>query len=115
MGVCVRAWRGYNEGDVVVKGVGMAVSNSELARREMGRIIVRNEPVRLRWVFEDLVSGDGHVLQCSFTCSARALPSAAEMRMLEEVFFHGSSALRADGVVEHFKTSLRAAAAASTG
>lgn len=93
----------------------MAVMLSELARREMGRIVVRGEPVRLRWVFEDLISGDGHGLSCSFACSARALASAAEVRMLEEVFFQGKLSLRAEGVVEHFRPALRAAAAASAG
>src|SRR5687768_5956817 len=102
-------------GEVVVKGVGMSVIQSELARREMGRVVVRDEPVRLRWVFEDLVSGDGHALACGFACTARALPSAAEVRMLEEVFLQGKLSVRTEGVVEHFRPALRAAAAASAG
>jgi len=92
----------------------MPLYSSEIARREQEELLIRPEPVRLTWSFEDLVTGDGHVLRCRFTCSVRALERPAERRMLEEVFLGRSAVLTSDGVLSHFHGALRAAAATAS-
>ena len=89
----------------------MPLADSELARREGGRIELRRAPMRLRWAMEKLVSGDGHELRAVFTCSVQVLAEAAEQQMLAEVFLNNSSSVWAEAVVAHFQPALRAAIA----
>jgi hypothetical protein len=89
----------------------MSLHTSEIARREGSDVHLRAEPLRIRWSFDDLVASDGHALRATFSASVRALPHAAERRMLEEVFLAGSRTLTADRVAQHFHPAFRAAAA----
>jgi hypothetical protein len=89
----------------------MVLADSELARREGGRIELRRAPMRLRWTMEKLVSGDGHELRAVFSCSVQVLGEAAEQQMLAEVFLNNSSSVWAEAVVAHFQPALRAAIA----
>jgi hypothetical protein len=89
----------------------MPLAESELARREGGRLELRKSPVRLRWVMEKLVSGDGHELRAMFSCSVQVRPEAAEQQMLAEVFLNNGSSLWAEAVVAHFQPALRSAIA----
>src|SRR5207253_621780 len=82
-----------------------------LARRQGGRLELRKNPMRLRWVMEKLVSGDGHELRADFSCSMQVLSEAAEQQMLAEVFLNDGTSLWAEAVVAHFQPALRAAIA----
>ncbi len=88
----------------------MPLHESELARREGGRLELRRAPMRLRWVMENLVSGDGHELRAEFSCSVRVLADAAEQHMLAEVFLNNGNSIWAEAVMAHFQPALRAAA-----
>ncbi|HEV8291827.1 MAG TPA: hypothetical protein VGP94_07870, partial [Tepidisphaeraceae bacterium] len=89
----------------------MPLGESELARREGGRLELRKSPMRLRWVMEKLVSGDGHELRAEFSCSVQVLSEAAEQQMLAEVFLNNGNSLWAEAVIAHFQPALRAAIA----
>jgi hypothetical protein len=89
----------------------MPLQESELARRESGRLELRKSPMRLRWTMEKLVSGDGHELRAEFSCSIQVLSEAAEQQMLAEVFLNESNSLWAEAVIAHFQPALRAAIA----
>jgi len=89
--------------------------NNELARRENGRLQLRQGPVRLRWNLDDLVTADGHKLHCSFTASVAALDDPSERRMLEEVFLARGFNVTTEAVIAHFAPALRAAAAKAAG
>lgn len=91
----------------------MPLYSNEIARKDGTGVQVRAEPVRARWRLEDLAAADGHALRVGFACSVRALPDEAEKRMLEEVFLNANPAVRVDDVVEHFRSSLRPALAAT--
>jgi hypothetical protein len=91
----------------------MPLLQGEIGRREGGRVMVRGEPVRLRWSFDDLVSSDGHEIQGVFSCSVRALEADADRRMLEEVFLAVRQAISGDAVIAHFHNPLRTAAASA--
>ncbi len=90
----------------------MPLLSSQIARQENGRITLRDDPLQVTWHFDDLVAADGHLLQCDFSCSVRALPQPAEQKMLAEVFLTHSPVLTADHLVQHFHTALRNAATA---
>ena len=68
---------------------------AELARREGGRVAVRETPLRFRVDLADLVTSDGHRLNVSFCCSVIALPEAAERQMLEEALLSDRAAATA--------------------
>src|SRR5438874_7516754 len=86
----------------------MPLAESELARRESGRLELRRTPMRLRWVMEKLVSGDGHELRAEFSCSIQVLSDAAEQQMLAEVFLNNGNSLWAEAAIAHFQPALRA-------
>jgi len=96
----------HNDGERI-----MPLQESELARRESGRLELRKSPMRLRWIMEKLVSGDGHELRAEFSCSVQVLSEAAEQQMLAEVFLNESNSLWAEAVIAHFQPALRAAIA----
>jgi hypothetical protein len=89
----------------------MSLRDNEIARRQEGKVELRTQPLRVRWVFDDLLTSDGHELRTSFTCSARALPDSTERRMLEEVLLGSRYALTDEDVAAHFELGLSAAAA----
>lgn len=84
---------------------------NEMARSWDGRVEIRPEPLRLRWNLAELASADGHRLKCSFACSIRALPDAAERKLLGEVFLGRRVSATADHIVAHFSPALQADAA----
>jgi hypothetical protein len=67
--------------------------------------------MRVRWLMEKLVSGDGHELRAEFSCSIQVLSEAAEQQMLAEVFLNDGNSLWAEAVIAHFQPALRAAIA----
>ena len=89
----------------------MSLHESELARREAGKLELRRGPMRMKWGFEKLVSGDGHELRAEFSCSVRVLAEAAEQQMLAEVFLNNGNSIWAEAVIGHFQPALRAAIA----
>src|SRR5438309_1982322 len=89
----------------------MPLAESELARRQGARLELRKNPMRLRWVMEKLVSGDGHELHAEFSCSIQVLSEPAEQQMLAEVFLNDGNSLWAEAVIAHFQPALRAAVA----
>ncbi|MGE5608648.1 MAG: hypothetical protein ACM359_05315 [Bacillota bacterium] len=91
----------------------MALYSTELARREGEQIELRAEALRANWIFDDLVSADGHTLRVVFTCSIKALDEPAERKMLAEVFLAKTSVLTTEAVVSQFQAVLRAAAVAA--
>ncbi|HEV8608022.1 MAG TPA: hypothetical protein VGQ99_21985 [Tepidisphaeraceae bacterium] len=89
----------------------MPLQDSEFARRDAGRLELRKSPMRLRWIMEKLVSGDGHELRAEFCCSLKVLPEPAEQQMLAEVFLNDGNSIWAEAVIAHFQPALRAAIA----
>src|SRR5687767_12011454 len=89
----------------------MPLGESELARREGGRLELRKNPMRIRWLMEKLVSGDGHELRADFSCSVQVLAESAEQQMLAEVFLNNGNSLWTEAVITHFQPALRAAVA----
>src|SRR5688572_11401993 len=91
----------------------MPMLENDLARRQTNGngLELRPQPVRVQWVWDDLITADSNDLKCAFTCSVRALSDPTERRMLEEVLLGPRTALRAEHVVTHFSPTLRAAAA----
>ena len=61
--------------------------------------------MRLRWVMEKLVSGDGHELRADFSCSMQVLSEAAEQQMLAEVFLNDGTSLWAEGISKTVRMS----------
>lgn len=88
----------------------MPLRDNELARRQEGRLELRPQPLRVRWSFGELLTGDGHELRAVFSCSARALPDPTERRMLEEVLLGPRYSLSDEEVANHFDAALRGAA-----
>src|SRR5438105_3243700 len=70
----------------------MPLLHNELARWKNGQLELRPQPLRVKWVFEDLVTSDGHGLRCTFTCSVQGLADPTERRMLQEVLLAGRPA-----------------------
>jgi len=93
----------------------MAVAETEVARKEAGRIVVRSGAVRLRWVFDDLTSSDGHTLRAVLSAAVQAVDDAAERRLLEEAFLTRGSAVTSADVAEFFGNSLEPAARRAAG
>ena len=88
----------------------MSATSVELARRYEGTVIVRPQPLRLTWRFDDLVTSDGHRLFLRFTCGIRAIDDPAQKQMLAETFLQGDPTADDRRVVEHFAPALRAEA-----
>ena len=89
----------------------MPLNDQELARREEGRILLRPSPLRMRWLWNDLATADGHTLSCTWTCSVRTLDESVERQMLAEAFLSNKNALTCEDVTAYFAPALRAAAA----
>src|SRR5947207_15660871 len=89
----------------------MSKFDRELARRDgSGRIVFRDEPLRVRWRLDELAASDGHMLRIAFSCSAQALDNPIERRMLAETLLADRDAVNSDDLSAHFHSPLRAAA-----
>src|SRR6266550_3519700 len=90
----------------------MSKFDRELARRDgSGRIVFRDEPLRVRWRLDELAASDGHMLRIAFSCSAQALDNPIERRMLVETLLADRDAVNSDDLSAPFHSPLRAAAA----
>jgi len=70
-----------------------------------------DQPSRLSWSFDDLVSSDSHTLRCRFSASLRVAETDADRRMFEEVFLGNGKREPTTAVIgSHFASALRAAA-----
>jgi len=88
----------------------MPLLHNELARWKNGQLELRPQPLRVHWVFEDLVTSDGHALRCTFSCSVQGLADPTERRMLQEVLLQGHHSVTDATVAAHFAPALRGAA-----
>jgi hypothetical protein len=88
----------------------MPLLHNELARWRNGQLEVRPQPLRVKWLFDDLVTSDGHGLRCTFTCSVQGLSDPTERRMLQEVLLEGRHSATDETLAAHFTPALRAAA-----
>src|SRR5580658_9746305 len=86
------------------------LKESELARREVGGIVLREGALRVRWEFEDLIASDGHRVNGSFGCMIQALPQPVERKMLEETFLARSASVLTEDIAAHFQPKLEEAA-----
>jgi hypothetical protein len=89
----------------------MPLQAHELARRESGALILRDQPIRVRWNFQHLTTSDAHGLSCTFATSVAAVPENIERRMLAEVLLADRDTLTADDIAAHFLPALQPAAA----
>jgi hypothetical protein len=85
----------------------MQLLDDELARRTSEGVILRAQPLRVKWSVEGLVANDGHKVNVRFSCSVRALPEPSEREMLAEVLLNGKHAAFDKDVAEHFRSPLR--------
>ena len=98
---------------------------NELARRDpsagafgpaaASALQLRPQPLRARWVIDELFAADQNNLRCTFSCSVRALPDPTERRMLAEVLLGPRRSLTVADVVAHFAPTLRNAAGDQAG
>lgn len=88
----------------------MPLLPNELARFENDRLLLRPDPARLTWTFDDLPAADGHALRVRFACGARPLDEAAEAAMLRDVLMGPRRAVTFDDVGKYFAAALRSAA-----
>lgn len=82
--------------------------DGELARREGGRVSVRQEPLRVRFELPDLLTADGHRLHVLFACCVLPLAERAERQMLEEAFLSDRNSAAVADVSRHFTPRLKA-------
>jgi hypothetical protein len=91
----------------------MLMQDAELVRRGPRGIEIRLEPMRLRWEWDNLPTGDGHFVRITFDATVRAIDSATDRAMLEESLLHARSTATSRDVVSLFAPALRSAAAKS--
>jgi hypothetical protein len=84
--------------------------DSEFARRTETGIQIRPGAVRLRWELTDLATADGHLARGTFAGSARALPEANQLKMLDEALLGSNSVVGLADVVAYFAEAISAAA-----
>ncbi|MDP9172723.1 MAG: hypothetical protein M3O30_02510 [Planctomycetota bacterium] len=86
------------------------LNDSELARRNGGRIEVRAGGLRVSWEIADLVTRDGHAAVLNFSCTARGLPSVTEQKMLEEAFLSRKESVGIGDVSVYLASAIKSAA-----
>lgn len=86
----------------------MALKETDLARRENGKVEFRAQPLRAQWAFTDLPSADAHAMDCRFSCSIRVAENSADQRMCIEVLLGNRDALTIEQATGHFSSNLRA-------
>ncbi len=89
---------------------GFTLLEGELARREAGRLLTRQEAMPLTWAFVGLLASDGIALEARYGARVRALDEPAERQMLTEAFLTGNSSLTSSEVMAYFAPALEAAA-----
>jgi hypothetical protein len=88
----------------------MALLAGQLAHRSGdGRVEFRDESVRATWQFDQVMSSDGQLVRCVFSCAVRLPPEAVERRAFAETFLGGADTATVAGVIRHFTTALQAA------
>src|SRR3954469_16580020 len=90
----------------------MSLLPTDLARFVNSRLVLRPEPSRLTWTFDDLPAADGHALRVRFSCGVRAVDDPAEIQMLRDVLIGSRPMLTMEDVIRHFSAALRGAAVA---
>jgi hypothetical protein len=88
----------------------MPLQTNELARLESGALLVREQPLHVRWSLARLSTADSHELTCTFTASVVAVQENIERRMLAEVLLANRQILTPDDIAAHFLPQLQAAA-----
>jgi len=88
----------------------MSMSQTEIARRDGGQIVVRPSAVRMGWELSDLTTSDGFAARAALRASVRAVGDAAENRLLEEAFLSRSSIAFDADVAAHFSPALQSSA-----
>jgi hypothetical protein len=92
----------------------MALAERELARRAGDGIEVRNQPMRLRFRFDDLTCADHHLVRVNYACSVELADSAIDRRVFAETFLSTRAVVTDREMVEHFAPALRGAVASAT-
>jgi hypothetical protein len=82
------------------------LNDSELARRNGGRIEIRPGGLRVRWDLSDLRTADGHTAGGTFACTICALDQPNELKMLEEALLSSRPVVTGADVVAFFAGSL---------
>jgi hypothetical protein len=84
----------------------------EIARRGAdGRVIVRDDPLRVRIELSGLSTSDRHDLRCALACSVRVAQSIADRQLLEEVLLGGRESVRREDVAAYLSRRVRDSAA----
>ncbi|HVT90259.1 MAG TPA: hypothetical protein VHD56_15515 [Tepidisphaeraceae bacterium] len=90
-----------------VKFSSMSLLDNEFARRTNGRIVWRNDPLRVSWLVTQLVSADHHALHCRFECRAAVAVSPADRQMFAETFLPGRESVAVEQVREHLLPAIQ--------
>ncbi|WP_428939977.1 hypothetical protein [Fontivita pretiosa] len=85
------------------------LKDNELARRQGDAVICRPQPLRLRWVFDQLATADAHTLEARFAASVRIADTDADRKMFSELLLCDRQSVTAQMLIEHFAPPLRAA------
>src|SRR2546423_5461313 len=88
----------------------MTLGEKEIGRRAGGQVVVRAEPMRLRFTLEPLACADGHSVRAIFGCSVQVLDKEIERAAFAETFLSRSAVATADDLLEYFRPALVAAA-----
>jgi hypothetical protein len=87
----------------------MALMPGQLARRENGTVLFREENVRATWQFDQVMSGDAQLVRCVFSCALRLPPESVERRAFAETFLSSADTVTINGVTRYFITALQTA------
>ena len=88
----------------------MPATETEIARRENGRVIVRPGAVRVSWEMADLATSDGYAVRAVFSGLIQPVEDSAERRLLEESFLSRATVMTVPDVAAFFRPSLESVA-----